>query len=569
MNTIVNAIEKHQSTFVKISKNNYLMAIKDGFISVMPLVMFASLMLLISSLPPLFGIQLPPALTAWLGKLYNFTMGMLGLMVAGTTAKALTGNLNHTMPQNKYMNATSTMIASMCGFLFLAVTPEIKTNALSVQYIGSQGLLSAFVAAFLTVNIYKFCIKKNITIKLPKEVPGAISQSFKDIFPFAFAVLACALIDVISRGLTGVPFAQLFQKFLTPLFKGVETYPGMCFIWGLSALLWFVGIHGPSVVMPAVTAFQMANTDANLKMFQVGLHASHAMTNNFGNYIAAIGGTGATFVVPFLLIFLMHSHQLKEIGKASIVPVMFAVNEPLLFGAPMILNPYMFVPFILTPMANVILGKFFTDVLGMNGMIYVLPWTVPGPIGVLLNTHFQFISIIFILVLLAMDCFIYLPFLKAYDKVLLTQEKEKAVKISNLEHQVNKVEEKKKKIETNVINSNDTVLTNYSEKDKLKVLVLCAGAGTSAQLADAINEGAKKEKVAITATSGAYGSHHDLLPNYNVVILAPQVRSYYDDIKKDTDPLGIKLIATKGMQYIDMTRNPQKAITFLLKRLHN
>ncbi len=120
MNTIVNAIEKHQSTFVKISKNNYLMAIKDGFISVMPLVMFASLMLLISSLPPLFGIQLPPALTAWLGKLYNFTMGMLGLMVAGTTAKALTGNLNHTMPQNKYMNATSTMIASMCGFFILS-----------------------------------------------------------------------------------------------------------------------------------------------------------------------------------------------------------------------------------------------------------------------------------------------------------------------------------------------------------------------------------------------------------------------------------------------------------------
>lgn len=174
---------------------------------------------------------------------------------------------------------------------------------------------------------------------------------------------------------------------------------------------------------------------------------------------------------------------------------MFAVNEPLLFGAPMILNPYMFVPFILTPMANVILGKLFTDVLGMNGMIYVLPWTVPGPIGVLLNTHFQFISIIFILVLLAMDCFIYLPFLKAYDKVLLTQEKEKAVKISNSEHQVNKVEEKKKKIETNVINSNDTVLTNYSEKDKLKVLVLCAGAGTSAQLADASMKGLRKKKL--------------------------------------------------------------------------
>lgn len=524
MNKIVKWIQKHQDFFLKISKNNYLMAIKDGFISIMPLVMFSSLMILIVQLPTLFGIVLPDNAKLIMVKIYNLTMGIMGLMVAGTTAKALTGNFNRTMPEGKAINSTSTMIAAMSAFLFLAVSPDPKTGALDVGFLGTQGLLSAFVAAFLTVNIYKLCIKKNITIKLPKEVPGTIAQSFKDIFPFAFAVLACVLIDLISRAVVGAPFASVFQKTLTPLLKGVETYPGMCLIYGLSALFWFVGIHGPSIVMPAVTAFQLANTEANLKLFEAGQHPLHAMTNNFGNYIAAIGGTGATFIVPLVLIFFMKSKQLKTVGKASFIPVLFAVNEPLLFAAPLVLNPYMFFPFILTPICNVILGKFFIDVLGMNGMIYTLPWTVPGPIGVLLNTHFQLISIIFVIIMLVMDAAIYYPFLRVYDAELVKQETGKAQKLAEeksfantMKKELAKQEQEQKQKETNHSN-----LTK-----ELKVLVLCAGSGTSAQLAHALNEGAKEEKMPIIANSGAYGAHYEVMANYDVVILAPQVRSFY------------------------------------------
>lgn len=568
MNKIVKWIQKHQDFFLKISKNNYLMAIKDGFISIMPLVMFSSLMILIVQLPTLFGIVLPDNAKLIMVKIYNLTMGIMGLMVAGTTAKALTGNFNRTMPEGKAINSTSTMIAAMSAFLFLAVSPDPKTGALDVGFLGTQGLLSAFVAAFLTVNIYKLCIKKNITIKLPKEVPGTIAQSFKDIFPFAFAVLACVLIDLTSRAVVGAPFASVFQKKLTPLLKGVETYPGMCLIYGLSALFWFVGIHGPSIVMPAVTAFQLANTEANLKLFEAGQHPLHAMTNNFGNYIAAIGGTGATFIVPLVLIFFMKSKQLKTVGKASFIPVLFAVNEPLLFAAPLVLNPYMFFPFILTPICNVILGKFFIDVLGMNGMIYTLPWTVPGPIGVLLNTHFQLISIIFVIIMLVMDAAIYYPFLRVYDAELVKQEKSKAQKLAEEKTFANtmKKELAKQKLDKQEQEQKETNHPNLTKE--LKVLVLCAGSGTSAQLAHALNEGAKEEKMPIIANSGAYGAHYEIMANYDVVILAPQVRSFYSDMKADTDKLGIKLIATKGAEYINMTRNPKQAVNFLLSQLN-
>lgn len=568
MNKIVKWIQKHQDFFLKISKNNYLMAIKDGFISIMPLVMFSSLMILIVQLPTLFGIVLPDNAKLIMVKIYNLTMGIMGLMVAGTTAKALTGNFNRTMPEGKVINSTSTMIAAMSAFLFLAVSPDPKTGALDVGFLGTQGLLSAFVAAFLTVNIYKLCIKKNITIKLPKEVPGTIAQSFKDIFPFAFAVLACVLIDLTSRAVVGAPFASVFQKTLTPLLKGVETYPGMCLIYGLSALFWFVGIHGPSIVMPAVTAFQLANTEANLKLFEAGQHPLHAMTNNFGNYIAAIGGTGATFIVPLVLIFFMKSKQLKTVGKASFIPVLFAVNEPLLFAAPLVLNPYMFFPFILTPICNVILGKFFIDVLGMNGMIYTLPWTVPGPIGVLLNTHFQLISIIFVIIMLVMDAAIYYPFLRVYDAELVKQEKSKAQKLAEEKTFANIMKKELAKQEPDKQEQEQKETNHPNLTKELKVLVLCAGSGTSAQLAHALNEGAKEEKMPIIANSGAYGAHYEIMANYDVVILAPQVRSFYSDMKADTDKLGIKLIATKGAEYISMTRNPKQAVNFLLSQLN-
>lgn len=125
---------------------------------------------------------------------------------------------------------------------------------------GTKGFLAAFVAAFLTVNIYKVCISHNVTIKLPKEVPGSIAQSFRDIFAFGFSILACAFIDLASRKLLAVPFANLVSALISPLFSAVDTYPGMALIEGAVALFQFMGIHGASVVMSPINAALYGNT---------------------------------------------------------------------------------------------------------------------------------------------------------------------------------------------------------------------------------------------------------------------------------------------------------------------
>lgn len=424
MQTIINRLEKHQAFFEKISRNIYLMAIKDGFLAAMPIILFSSIFILLSNIPPLIGIKIPVELNAWFNKIYNYTMGFVGFYVAGTTAKALTGSMNKRMKGGKFLNNTSTAIAAMVGFMLLAIGTSKSGNYLPT-FFGTQGILSAFVAAFVTVHVYKFCVQRDLAIKMPKEVPGAISQNFRDIIPFGFATLIFSGIDVLVRLWLKVPFGAMIATLLGPIFKGAESYPGiMMLIWFLIPMFWFLGIHGPSVVKPALESALFGNTTANLALFKAGNFPFHALTENFGNFVGELGGTGATFVVPFIFIFLMKSKQLKAIGKASIIPVMFAVNEPLLFGAPIILNPYFLIPLVVAPMVNVVIGKAFIDLQLMHGFMYVLSWALPGPIGAFLDTNFQWSAIVLMIILLAVDTLIYLPFVKAYDVSLLSMKKQ-------------------------------------------------------------------------------------------------------------------------------------------------
>lgn len=591
MDAIVKMLEKHQPFFEKISRNIYLQAIKDGFLGCMPIVLTSSIFLLIATLPGVVGITLPQPLIDWCNKLYNFTMGVMGIMVAGTTAKNFTASMNRRMPAGKVLNDGSTMVAAQCSMLLLAVTQfttKFNGSELSVfdcTSMGTRGLFSAYIAAFITVWVYKFCVSRDLTIKLPKEVPGAIAQNFRDIIPFGGAVIICGIIDVVVRNLMGVPFSELLIKLLSPLFTAAETYPGLILIQAATAFFWFIGVHGPSIVQPGIDPIRLANQAENLQVLLAGGHPAHSLTFNM-SLVGEFGGTGATFIVPLLLILFMKSKQLKAVGKASIVPVAFAVNEPLLFGAPMILNPYMLVPFVAAGCVNVSVAKFFIDNVGMNGFSFVVPWATPAPIGIFITTNFQLIALVFVAIIILLDAIIYLPFLKAYDKLLCDQEAERAAELgleSNSAAAIAAnasapaVEQTTASVETTAAATDSKPVADQPEPaadasakkdvDGLKVLVLCAGAGTSAMLANAIKEGAAQTGENIASSAGAYGQHTAIMDQYDVIVLAPQVRSYYNDMKADTDRLGIKLLAPRGKEYIDLTRDPAGAIKWLRENL--
>lgn len=555
MNKLIEFIEKGKPFFEKISRNPYLRAIRDGFIAAMPVILFSSIFLLVAFVPNIFGFTWSDEVVAAIMKPYDYTMGIVAVLVAGTTAKSLTDAFNRQLPKTNQINFISTMIASISGFLLLA--SDGIEGGFANGYMGTKGLLTAFLAAFITVNLYKVCVKNNVIIRMPDEVPPNVSQAFKDVIPYALSIFVLYGIDLATRQFLGTNVAEAILKLFEPLFTAADGYVGITIIFGAYALFWFVGIHGPSIVEPAIAAITYANVETNFQLLQAGQHADKILTSGTQMFIVTMGGTGATLVVPFMFMWLTKSKRNKAIGRASVVPTFFGVNEPILFGAPLVLNPVFFVPFILAPIANVWIFKFFVDTLKMNSFSVNLPWTTPGPLGIVMGTNFAPLAFVLAILLVFVDVLIYYPFLKVYDEQILSEEQSGKVENSLKE----KVAANFNTAKADAILEKASVDTEISEQTN--VLVLCAGGGTSGLLANALTKAAKEYGVPVTATAGSYGAHREILPEYQLVILAPQVASNYDDIKQETDALGIKLAKTEGAQYIKLTRDGQGALDFV------
>ena len=567
MNKLIAYIEKGKPFFEKLSRNIYLRAIRDGFIAGMPVILFSSIFILIAFVPNSWGFKWSDEVVALLMKPYSYSMGILAVLVAGTTAKSLTDSVNRSMEKTNQINYMSTLLAAIVGLLMLAadpikevVTETVSKDGLATGFLGTKGLLSAFLAAFVTVAIYKVCVKNNVTIRMPDEVPPNISQVFKDVIPFTLSVCSLYSLDLLARHFVGASVAESIGKFFAPLFSAADGYLGITIIFGAFAFFWFVGIHGPSIVEPAIAAITYANAEVNLNLIQQGMHADKILTSGTQMFIVTMGGTGATLVVPFMFMWLTKSKRNRAIGRASVVPTFFGVNEPILFGAPLVLNPIFFIPFIFAPIANVWIFKFFIDTLGMNSFTANLPWTTPAPLGLVLGTNFQFLSFVLAALLIVVDVVIYYPFLKVYDEQILEEERSGK---SN--------DELKEKVAANFNTAKaDAILEKAGVEGaqntitkETNVLVLCAGGGTSGLLANALNKAAAEYNVPVKAAAGGYGAHREMLPEFDLVILAPQVASNYEDMKAETDKLGIKLAKTEGAQYIKLTRDGKGALAFV------
>ncbi len=579
MDKLIATIQKGKPFFDKLARNRYLKAVKDGFISCMPIVIFSSIFLLIAYVPNIWGFAWPAEIEAIITKPYTYSMGILSLVVAATTAKHFTDTLNRDMPRNNQINFLSTMVCATVGLMILASDP--LEGGFSADCLGSKGLLTAFMAAFVVGGIYHFCVSRNITIHMPEQVPPNISQTFKDIIPFSLSVLVFWLVDIAVRKMTGACVAEGVIHLFQPLFSAADSYVGIAIIYGAMSLFWFVGVHGPSIVEPAVEVALLAGMTENLAAFQAGQHANHALSLGMQYFVVTMGGTGATLVACMMFAFLAKSKELRAVGRASMVPVTFGVNEPFLFGAPMVLNPVFLVPFVLAPVANAWIFKLFIDVLGMNGFLYTLPWTTPAPIGIVLGCGLSVLSFVYVVVAMVVDFVIYYPFFKTYD--LEKCEEEAQIEAEELEARAAEKASRMSdafqgRTKASELASNAAAPTvakapakgetpGSGSLDGKKVLVLCAGGGTSGLLANALAKAAVERGINLESAAGAYGAHLDIMPDFDLVVLAPQVASYYEDLKLDADRMGVKAAACEGRQYIALTRDGEAALAFVREQL--
>lgn len=561
MEKIIAAVDRMKPFFEKVSNNPYLRAIRDGFVSCLPVILFSSLFILVACIPEIWDFKWDDYVSGLLWQAYGYSMGILSVLMVATIAKSLTDNFNHKLPKLRQINTVSVMIVSIICFLLLSV--EGVDKGIATEFMGTKGLLSAFVVAFIVPNIYKFFVGRGITIKLPEEVPHYIAQTYADLFPLAASITFFWVFSFVFRDVTGMLFGNWILELFKPLFQAADGYIGIALIYGAMAMFWFVGIHGPSIVEPAVTAIYIANIELNLQMVQAGEHATAILTHPTSYFVATLGGTGATLMFCAMCAFIAKSKQLRTVGRSSIIPVIFAVNEPILFGAPIVLNPVLFVPFILAPIANVWLYKFFVDVLGMNAFSYILPWTTPGTIGLIVATGFAKLSFFLAPLLLVVDAVIYYPFFRVYDKQLVEREALIA-EGAQLDDDGVPVEEAVAVKEVEAKQETPKAAVPKTEK---KVLVLCASGATSSMLAKAIVKGAKAADAPVDSIAMAYGQHKDCITDYDLIVLAPQMASMFDELKHDCDEKGVPAATCSGKEYVGLTRNPAGALEFALAHI--
>lgn len=282
----------------------------------------------------------------------------------------------------------------------------------------ATGIFCAFIISWFSVRIYALCVDKNIIVKLPDVVPDGVSRSFTALIPGFMVALCCMLLHGIFLAL-GTDFYDVIAIPFGFVVNIVGTYPGVMLIYFLIGALWLVGIHGATIVTSPLTAVALTNLTVNVS------GGTAVWAGEFNNAFVTIGGSGATLGLTILMVTMAKSEQLKAIGKAEIVPAFFNINEPLIFGLPIVYNPALAVPFILAPMVCASIAYASITMRIIPSVIVQMPWPTPVGLGAFISCGGSFAAAGVAIVCVFVATVIYFPFFKKYDKQLCEEEAEK------------------------------------------------------------------------------------------------------------------------------------------------
>ena len=317
-----------------------------------------------------------------------------------------------TIPQIVFEKGAMTAVTSLKKGAVIADGWAISNG---VTRFGTTGIFTAIIMAVVTVQIYRLCLKKNWVIKMPEAVPEGVSRGFSALIPgfvVAFTVLfingALVMMGTDIFKVIAIPFS-----FVTHL---TNSWIGLMIIYFLTQLLWIVGIHGANIIFAFVSPIALANMASNASE-----GTRFIVAGEFSNMFVIAGGSGATLGLCIWLATRAKSEQLSAIGKASIVPGIFNINEPLIFGIPIIYNPTLAVPFILAPMTSATIYYLAMELNLIKAVFAQVPWPTPVGIGAFLGTG-DLKAVIVALVCAIAAFLVYYPFIRAYDKKLLKEE---------------------------------------------------------------------------------------------------------------------------------------------------
>lgn len=399
----------------KLGSYKALIAVRDGITLSMPLIIIGSVFLILANLPI-------EGYTEWLegyfnlgtkmGHVVNSTFGIMALIAVFGIAKS--------MAEQYEVDGLGSGIIALGAWL--VVTPNLILKdvgeGVPLTYLGSRGLFVAIIIGLLTGLIYQYFVNKNIVIKLPDTVPPAVSKSFTALIPGFVIITGAFLIELVlsQSGIENV-HDVLLQVLGGPLGVLGGTLGGTIVAVLLNSVFWFSGIHGGSITNAVMDPIWIMNTDVNRLAFQAGNEVPNIITRPFMDIFVYIGGGGATLALVALVFFLGKSAEAKAIGKVAFVPGLFNINEPAMFGIPIVLNMTLIIPFVLAPVMNAVVSYFaMSSGLVAKTVGIAVPWTMPPIISGYLATGGRISGALLQIALIVLDLAIYYLFFKAIDK---------------------------------------------------------------------------------------------------------------------------------------------------------
>ena len=408
----------------RIGSQRHLVAIRDGFIAVMPLILVGSFAVLINNLPidafqnfmkGTFG-------DAWKdvgGGMWTGSFAILALIVAV--------GISYNLAKSYGVDALSAAIITFGALIIISPTTP-KEGGIDLAWTGAQGLFVSIIVALLVTEVFRFFVQRDITIKMPDGVPPAVMKSFAALVP-AFVILIVTAGIQLAVKLAGTSIHKMvFETIQLPLQGLAGTLPSAIIIALLIHVLWFFGLHGPNIIGGIIDPIYLPALEKNMKLFNDGMSAydvPHIFTKPFFDVYVYIGGSGATLAFLVAVMLVAKSAQLRGVGRVSIGPGFFNINEPVIFGTPIVLNPTLIIPFVLTPVVLVITSYTAITLGWVPKTVALVPWTMPPIFSGYLVSGGSIAGAALQVVNFAIAVVIYYPFVLMCDRTYVQDAKAK------------------------------------------------------------------------------------------------------------------------------------------------
>lgn len=441
MNGFIN--QKIMPPMLKFLNTKAVTAIKNGMLYPIPFIIIGAIFLILSNFPytPIADWITKVGWSPIFNQAYGASFGIMSLFACFGIAYSWVKGEGHE-PASAGLVAIVTFVLLQPSSITQVTnvldptktsTAWEATGAFNAAWFGGKGMILAIICGLLVGWSYSWFIKKNITIKLPEQVPANVAASFSALVP-GFIITFVAMLIYALTTLTShqTPIEWVYKVIQTPLQHVSDGPVGVLIVAFLPVFIWWFGVHGATVIGAIMSPLLLANNADNLYLYQhhalklgatLDGHSAHIVTQAFMDQFITVTGSGLTFGFVIFMIYRAKSVQMKTIGRLTIIPSLFNINEPVLFGMPVVLNPVLATPFILAPLISgfaTYFAIFFHIIKPFNGL-YV-PWTTPPLISGLIVGGWG--GLIWQAIMIVVTGLLYWPFARKYDQILVEQEKE-------------------------------------------------------------------------------------------------------------------------------------------------